>query len=70
MREMGSPKEMSLKDNLHGLKLEEIYSLGLFLLNCSMQYFILAAPLVILSGLFLSSVFSNTSLFIDPDNSR
>lgn len=50
-------------------KLQEIYSLGLFLLNCSIQCFIIAPPLVILFGLFLSCVFSDIFLLVDPNNS-
>lgn len=69
MHKTESPKEMLVKDNLHELKLEEISSLGLFLLNFAMPHFILALPFIILSGLFLSSVFSNTFLFVDPGNS-
>lgn len=69
MHRIVSLKEMLLKDNLHELKLQEINSLGLFLLNCAILYFILAVTFIILPGLFLSSVFSNTFLFIDPDNS-
>lgn len=69
MHKTGSPKEMLLKDNLRELKLQEIYSLGLFLLSFAIPYFILAVLFIILSGLFLSSVFSNTFLFVDPDNS-
>lgn len=69
MHKTGSPKEMLLKDNLRELKLQEISSLGLFLLNFAIPYFILAVPFIILSDLFLSSVFSNTFLFVDPNNS-